>query len=45
MNGLPNSESRRANGKLRSEKADDALATIKVEGDRYPPHLAAHAGK
>ena len=28
MNGLPDSESRRANGKLRSEKADDALATM-----------------
>jgi hypothetical protein len=23
----------------------DALARIKVEGDRYPPHLAARAGK
>ena len=23
----------------------DALASIKVEGDRYPAHLAARAGK
>ncbi|HME69523.1 MAG TPA: aldo/keto reductase [Myxococcota bacterium] len=26
-------------------RIDDALATIKVEGDRYPAHLAARAGK
>lgn len=28
MHSLPASESRRANGKLRSEKPDDALATM-----------------
>ncbi len=24
---------------------EGALSTIKVQGDRYPPHLAARAGK
>ena len=24
---------------------DEALAQIQIQGDRYPPHLAAHAGK
>jgi aryl-alcohol dehydrogenase-like predicted oxidoreductase len=24
---------------------EDALAQIKVQGDRYPPHLAARAGR
>jgi aryl-alcohol dehydrogenase-like predicted oxidoreductase len=26
-------------------KIDDALSRIKVQGDRYPTHLAARAGK
>jgi aryl-alcohol dehydrogenase-like predicted oxidoreductase len=26
-------------------KIGDALASIKIEGDRYPAHLAARAGK